>query len=99
MLRGAARLGLPLGLVFDFVAKWSKKWFCEIVDDPWWFLDEFWLVLISFSLIFKRPPVLVVLLAFVFSVFCKGFEEPAETTLSAFRLVLRYRSETHGRPK
>ena len=25
---------VPLGLVFDFVAKWIKKWFCEIVDDP-----------------------------------------------------------------
>ena len=31
-----------VGLVFDFVAKWIKKWFCEILDDPWWFLDEFW---------------------------------------------------------
>ena len=34
--------GVPLGLVFDFVAKWIKKWFCEILDDPWWFLDELW---------------------------------------------------------
>ena len=31
-----------VGLVFDFVAKWIKKWFCEILDDPWWFLDELW---------------------------------------------------------
>ena len=36
------RCRVPLGLVFDFVAKWIKKWFCEIVDDPWWFLHEFW---------------------------------------------------------
>ena len=25
----------------------------EIVDDPWWFLDELWLLLISFPLIFE----------------------------------------------
>jgi hypothetical protein len=37
--------GVPralVGLVFDFVAKWIQKWFCEILDDPWWFLDELW---------------------------------------------------------
>ena len=29
-------------MVLDFVAK------SEIVDDPWWFLNEFWRILISF---------------------------------------------------
>ena len=27
--------------------------FCEIVEDPWWFLEEFWWVLISFPLFFE----------------------------------------------
>ena len=31
-----------VGLVFDFVATWIKKLFCEIVNDPCWFLNEFW---------------------------------------------------------
>ena len=47
------RAAVPLGLVFDFVAKWIKKWFCEIVDDPWWVLNEFWCVLVSFPLFFE----------------------------------------------
>ena len=29
------RVPCPWGWCFDFVAKWFKKWFCEIVDDPW----------------------------------------------------------------
>jgi hypothetical protein len=35
--------GVPralVGLVFDFVAKWIKKWFCEILDDPWSSRDQ-----------------------------------------------------------
>ena len=36
-----ASRGAPLELVFDFVAQWIKKWFCEILDDPWWLMDEF----------------------------------------------------------
>ena len=59
-------------------AQSSEKLFCEFVDDPWSFLDEFRWVLISFPLFFKGykdfaghlgaagpPPVLVVPLAFV----------------------------------
>ena len=34
-------------------AKSNGKWFCEIVDDPWWFLDKFWCVLIRFPSFFK----------------------------------------------
>ena len=74
--------GVPLvvGAGFCF-AKPHEKLFCEIVEDPWWFLDEFWWVLISFSLFFEGfkhlagflgdagPPVAVVPLAFVFLVF------------------------------
>jgi hypothetical protein len=57
------------------------------VDDPWWFLDEFWWVLISFPLFFEGfkdfagflcaagPPVAVVPLVSVFPVFCVGFKE------------------------
>ena len=68
-----------------FFAKSNEKWFCEIVDDPWWFLDVLWCVLICFPLIFKGfmgfrwflgaagPLVGVVLVAFVFPVFCGGF--------------------------
>ena len=64
----------------------SEKWFCEIVDDPWRFLDEFWWVLISFPLFFEGFQdfvgflgasghlVAVVLLACVFPVFCGGFK-------------------------
>ena len=39
--------------VLAFFAKSNEKWFCEIVDDPWWFLDVLWCVLICFPLIFK----------------------------------------------
>ena len=68
-------------------AKSSEKWFCEIVDDPWWFLDEFCWVLISFLLFFEGfkdfagflcaagPPAPVVPLASVFPVFCEGLKE------------------------
>ena len=67
-------------------AKSNERWFCEIVNDPWWFLDVFWCVLIRFPLIFKGfedfagslgavgPPVPVVPLAFVFPLFCGGFK-------------------------
>ena len=67
-------------------AKSSAKWFCEIVEDPWWFLDVFWWVLISFPLFFAGfrdfagllgaagPPVAVVAVAFVFPVSCGGFK-------------------------
>ena len=56
------------------------------MDDPWWFLDEFRWVLISFPLFFEGfkdfvgflcaagPPVAVVPLASVFLLFCKGFK-------------------------
>jgi hypothetical protein len=44
--------GPKFGACFCF-AKSSAKWFCEIVDDPWWFLDEFCWVLISFLLFFE----------------------------------------------
>ena len=44
-----------------FFAKSSEKSFCEIVGDPWWFLDEFWWVLISFPVFFKRCKDFVVL--------------------------------------
>ena len=38
--QGAVR-PCPCGLVLSFVfAKSNEKWFFEIVDDPWWFLDE-----------------------------------------------------------
>ena len=62
------------------------KLFCEIVDDPWWFLDEFWWVLVSFHGFSKDltdffgflgaagPPVAVVPLAFVSIVFCECFK-------------------------
>ena len=45
---------VPLsGASFCF-AKSSEKWFCEIVEDPWWFLDEFlWVLSISFPVFFK----------------------------------------------
>ena len=81
------RPACPCGLVFDFVAKWIKKWFCEILDDRWLFLDEFWWVLVSFPMILKGfmgfrwflgaagPPVPIVPLAFVFLVFGGGFKE------------------------
>ena len=49
MLRGAAWPAL-----FDFVAKCIKKLFWEIVDVPWWFLNESRRVLISFALFFER---------------------------------------------
>ena len=67
-------------------AKSNEKWFCEIVDDPWWLLDEFWWVLISFPLFFKGfkdfagflcaegPLVPVVPLASVLLMFCEGFK-------------------------
>ena len=67
-------------------AKSNEKWFYGIVEDPWWFLDEFWLVLISFLLFLEGfkdfvgflgasgPPVAVVPLACVFPVFCGGFK-------------------------
>ena len=42
-----------LGSVLAFFAKSNEKWFCEIVDDPWCFLDEFWCVLITLPLIFE----------------------------------------------
>ena len=34
-------------------AKYNEKWFLEIVDEPWWFLDEFWWVLIGVPLNFE----------------------------------------------
>ena len=49
---GSAPSACPCGLVLAFFAKSSEKWFCEIGDDPWWFLDEFWCVFISFPLFF-----------------------------------------------
>ena len=67
-------------------AKSNEKWFCDIVDDPWWFLDEFWWVLISFPLFFEGfedfagflcaagHPVPVVPMASVFLVFCRDFK-------------------------
>ena len=33
--------------------KSNGKWFCEIVDDPWGFLDELWWILISAPLFSK----------------------------------------------
>ena len=72
-------------LAFVFATS-NEKWFCEIVDDPCWFLEEFWWVLISFPLVSKDlenfvgflgaagPPPPMVLLACVFPVFCKGFK-------------------------
>ena len=68
------------------LTKSNDLWFCEIVDDPWWFLDEFWWVLISFPLFFEGfkdfagflcaagPPVPVVPLVSVFLVFCESFK-------------------------
>ena len=53
-------------------AKSKEKLFCEIVEDPWWFLDELWLVLRGFPLFLEGfkdfagflgavgPPVVVV---------------------------------------
>ena len=85
MLLGPASVPLPLW--FGASAKSSEKWFCEIVGDPCWFLDEFWCVLISFPSIFEDlwcfvgflgaagPPVPIVPVAFVFPVFCGGFKE------------------------
>ena len=31
----------------DAAFETKKKWFCEILDDPWMFPDEFWWILIS----------------------------------------------------
>ena len=72
----------PWFAAFLCFAKSTEIWFCEIVDDPWWFLDEFWRILISFPLFRKiakgfvgflaGPPVPVVQLAFVFPVFRGG---------------------------
>ena len=48
---------MPFSLVFSFVflfAKSNEKCFCEIVDDPWWFLDEFGCVFIRFPLLSER---------------------------------------------
>ena len=74
---------LARGLVLAFFVKSNEKWCCEIMDDPWWFLDE--LVLVgteSFPLLFEGfedfagflcaagPLVPVVPLASVFPVFC-----------------------------
>ena len=68
-------------------AKSNDMWFCGIVDDPWWFLDAFWCVLISCRLIFEGfrggrwfpwslgPLSPNISLAFVSFVFCQGFEE------------------------
>ena len=33
-----------------YVAKSNEEWLREIVEDPWWFLDEFWWVLKSLPL-------------------------------------------------
>ena len=76
-----------MGVVFDFVAKPNKEWFCEIVDDLGWFLGAFRWVLISFPLIFEgfgdfagflgpSGPLRVVPLAFVFPALGEGFKEP-----------------------
>ena len=67
-------------------AKPSETLFCEIVGDPWSFLEEFRWVLIRFPEFFKGfkdftgflgaagPPVSVVPLASVFTLFCVGFK-------------------------
>ena len=86
---GPGPASVPFGLVLAFVllCKSNEKWCWEIVDYPWWFLDVFWCVLISFPLIFEgfgdfagflgpsRPPVRVLPLAFAFPMFCEGFKE------------------------
>ena len=87
VLPGVPGMPLVVGAGFCF-AKSHEKLFCEIVEDPWWFLDEFWWALMGFPLFFEGfkdfagflgaagPPVAVRPAA------------PPQTSLSAFRLVL-----------